>query len=730
MNTPAVLSASIATRLLKSVQTNRSLPVFLAAGLGIVFAATPMRGATVTWDGEAGANWSSAFNWTTNMAPGIGDSLVFAGAFNTTTNNDLPANTLFGGLTFSTTSAAFNLTGNAIRLGGDIVDNSLNAQTIGLSEALTATRAVNVSSIDGSLTISGPVSGAGFGLTKTGSGLLTVSGSNTFTGRVTVSGGTLAIASDGTSASNPLGSGANGAGLLVLDGGALRTTLATQLSTNRGVRLGNAGGGGGTIDTASSGTTIYNGVMANNGGTNSLTKTGVGILALGGVNTYTGRTFINLGTLKLDFSALSGTTSNIINSASTLVLGGVSTALGNANATGPVSTTAGATLSMVSKSNANSTQTFNGVTFNGGYSTIQTVQTGTGRNLLTLGIITRSYATSALTGYNAAYGGLVNFSFAGTLSANNAIKTGTGNTNNILGGWATYQAGAGAPIADYAANDGAGNIIAYTGYTTQPGGTLASNALLNYQSSHSSAAWNTGAGTTDFNTLSIRSDTTGASTLTPAPGSTLRLGATGGFLIGSTAATLAIGNGSSSATLTAGGALGVPGEISFISSNTTVNTTSFDISMKIADNGASGIVSVTFGGTQGSGNSTQGALAQLSGPNTYSGGTTITTGRVIGAGPGTFGTGSVTVYSGAQAYLSLGGTYANNWNIAGSGTSITAGNPGSYDTPSALRIGANNTTLTGAGRSHGYRAGRAAACAGRRRCAGSCRKSIPRSRPR
>lgn len=95
----------------------------------------------------------------------------------------------------------------------------------------------------------------------------------------------------------------------------------------------------------------------------------------------------------------------------------------------------------------------------------------------------------------------------------------------------------------------------------------------------------------------------------------------------------------------------------------------------------------------------------LGGYNTYSGGTTISAGRVLAgslspsaatAGSGALGSGTVSIASGAQAYLSGYSAYANNFSIAGNG--VTEG----ANTLGALKLGltklTGGITLTGAAR--------------------------------
>ena len=105
------------------------------------------------------------------------------------------------------------------------------------------------------------VIGGSVGLTKTGSGTLTLSGTNIYSGLTTINVGTLQVGSGGTSGLVP-GDIAN-YGALVF---------------NR------------------SDNPIYGGAISGSG---TVTKNGAGVLTLQGANTYAGATTVNAGTLKL-----------------------------------------------------------------------------------------------------------------------------------------------------------------------------------------------------------------------------------------------------------------------------------------------------------------------------------------------------------------------------------------------------------------------------------------------
>jgi autotransporter-associated beta strand protein len=174
--------------------------------------------------------------------------------------------------------------------------------SLGANEAISqlgGSGAVNVGSHTLSVdqgTFSGDVSGTG-GLTKTGAGTLTLSGSNALTGATTVSAGTLSLTGSLASTSVSIASGAtlqdssgglaanavvNNAGTLTL--GANQTI--SQLDGAGGVNLGS--------HTLSLSQGTYSGSLSGTGG---LSKQGSGLLTLSGTSNYSGATIVQGGTL-------------------------------------------------------------------------------------------------------------------------------------------------------------------------------------------------------------------------------------------------------------------------------------------------------------------------------------------------------------------------------------------------------------------------------------------------
>ncbi len=260
-------------------------------------------------------------------------------------------------------------------------------------------------------TISGVISGNGFGITTTpGSstgGVLTLTNANMYTGATTIAANTSIQLGSGS------GIGSLSANSAITDNGTLilnRSNAATQ-------------------GTDFSGATIS--------GTGGFTQAGPGTTTLNVSNSYSGVTTVNAGTLKLDFTASSPT--SIINN-TTLALGG-------------------GTLQVVGSS-AGASQSFASTTLNVGASTIS-VASGAAAQNVSLGAITRN-AGSIVTFITPALGNITTT----TGTASSIIVGGTGSVPYAV------VADSGGNMTDFAAKDsgnlsvGAGSTLAAAAYSS------------------------------------------------------------------------------------------------------------------------------------------------------------------------------------------------------------------------------------------------------------------------
>ncbi|MCE9615641.1 MAG: autotransporter-associated beta strand repeat-containing protein [Lentisphaerae bacterium] len=226
---------------------------------------------------------------TVNGAIGIGSGSTSAtlrhmGGSASTSNRRLDIMGSTGGATLDVSGA-----------GGLTLNGTVN---IPVNGAKTLT--LNASS-SGVGTLSGIVSNSASGntsLTKSGSGTWVVSGVNTYSGDTTVSLGTLR---QGVASAIP---GGVGKGNVAVNGTLDINTFSTTI---------NGLSGNGTVDTVAGGsptlsvgnndqTSTFGGVITDTAGTLAVTKAGTGVLTLDGLNTYSGNTAVNAGTLRVNGS--------------------------------------------------------------------------------------------------------------------------------------------------------------------------------------------------------------------------------------------------------------------------------------------------------------------------------------------------------------------------------------------------------------------------------------------
>ncbi|MGH8048275.1 MAG: beta strand repeat-containing protein, partial [Chthoniobacterales bacterium] len=201
------------------------------------------------------------------------------------------------------TNTAVNITSSTAALG-----ISGLTQTIGSLAGVPGSR---VSLASGQLivgngtstTFAGSIEGTG-GLTKVGTGTLTLSNASTFQGSVAVNGGTLAVGNDAS-----LGNSANS---VTLNGTTLTTNAALTLP-----QIIQFGASGGTINTNGFNSTFGNGLGTISG---AFVKSGNGILTLGGNSTTTTLSSVSVSAGSLSIS--SGSTLRIGNAGTSGSLGG------------------------------------------------------------------------------------------------------------------------------------------------------------------------------------------------------------------------------------------------------------------------------------------------------------------------------------------------------------------------------------------------------------------------
>lgn len=638
---------------------------------------TPAYAADGTWSSTNNGFWTTAGNWASSI---IADGTGFTASFTSELTGDrtvtLNADRTIGNITFidgTTSSNNLAIAGNILTL-----------------DVTTGSPTINVTQSDRTLTISSQLQGSD-GLTKAGSGTLTLSGNNLYGGATTVSTGVL-IASSNTALGDTTGqtSVASGARVELANGvtvtgetitiigngtnfnGALQTSGTTNSATWAGSvilggsdsRLGTGIGGTLTVSGAVTGSnplTISAGTLA------SLAQTGTVVLsAAAGSNTYSGGTLIVRGTLKLGATDTLPTNTTLtvgngpINENMIFDLNGFNQTVGGLQRTG----TSGTGVSYVTNSSG----------------TIKTLTVNQSSTTTYSGLITANLALTK------SGNGILNLSgantFAGPVTVNGGtLKAGVASVTNVSGAFGNNTA---VTMANNATA-----VLDITGFNTQIGSL-------------------SGGGATGGNvTLGAATLSVGGDNSSPAAYAGVIAGTGGLTKIGSGTQTLSGANTyTGNTTLAAGkinlgiaenanvsGPLGKQlanaagtiilngGTLQHSAANTNDYSGRFSTAAsqayKIDTNGQAvtwATPLTSSGGTlikSGTGSLT------LSGANTYTGGTTVSAGTlIVSNSSGTSATGSGTVTVGNTATLGGSGFIGGNTTIQAGGTVSPGNSPG------------------------------------------------------
>jgi len=218
---------------LRLTPSRRSAFITALSAVGILLTSSSAQAATENWTGATNGVWGTNTNWSDSVTPDSTYDLTILGPGNvaSTLNINVNAAAAANSINFTNTAATTltNTTSGSnqtLTLGAGGLTTGAGGVTIGsatanqnINIALGASQTWNVGT--GGLTAHNVISGTGFGITKTGSGTLTLSGANTYSGGTTLNAGTI----------NFSNSASFGTGTITSNGGTLKNT-ATVTTTN------------------------------------------------------------------------------------------------------------------------------------------------------------------------------------------------------------------------------------------------------------------------------------------------------------------------------------------------------------------------------------------------------------------------------------------------------------------------------------------------------------------
>lgn len=502
----------------------------------------------------------------------------------------------------------------------------------------------------GDLVMTIPIAGTTGVLTKSGPGTLTLAAGNTNHSTVMVNNGTLKLGGGDQTILPGRNMYVNEGGVLDLNGTVQQVNILESRQSAVLARN-DAHFGGGTVIN-SSGTQATLAMAASSSIFAGSIQGNIAVVRSNAANTsndwnlyidqsYTGPTLLNGGrTIIQDTASLSGTTSIEISNATLLV-----TASNNAteasNLTNRINDAAtislrGGMLQLRNRAALLTTETFGAVTLGEGNSIIDFAEGGTGVNrvdatLTSFSQVPGSHGTVRFLNIDGAPSAAQRL-FINTLNGAATTSIGDGLTNNIIGGWATFER----EFASYIPGQGVGglNTQGFAGYSPNliNNGTASDNIRIALPNAGSTTLL-----TSDVTINSLNMQAGGSTTDDSAldlGGNTLTL-ASGGIILSpvSTAAlslNMAVLNGNLTAGTTAAPAdLYLHAQAWFNGQADNTGNADVRIGANIVDNGAGGAVTLVINGTTGRGAAFVGTNdVFLNGSNTYTGGTFVNAGQV------------------------------------------------------------------------------------------------------
>jgi filamentous hemagglutinin family protein len=243
-----------------------------------------------------------------------GATTVSAGTLAVTTNNALGSTaagtTVASGAALDIQNVDYSTT-EAITLNGGTIKTSTGTSSFAGAITLGAASTFDVSGTQ--LTLSGIVSGS-HGITKNGSGSLSLYANNSYTGTTTLNAGITYASHNSAFGDTSAGTTVNsGADLAIANGKSIDEPLTLAGGTLRG-----AGASGNTATSSGAITLAANSYLSNNdgmtltvsgpiSGSYGITKANAGTVVLSGANTYSGTTTISAGTLQVGAGGTAGT---------------------------------------------------------------------------------------------------------------------------------------------------------------------------------------------------------------------------------------------------------------------------------------------------------------------------------------------------------------------------------------------------------------------------------------